>query len=59
MLNRLDRLTQEAVKMETVILEVAHLIRSVGAVGDNVNQFGEGTFDTLALLKYHLNPTND
>lgn len=45
-LSRLDRLTQEAVKMGTVILGIVHHIR-------------DGTSSTLAPQKDHLNPTND
>jgi hypothetical protein len=47
-LNRLDRLTQEEVKMATVqILNVAHHIKGgVESVSDNVNQLIEGTFNT-------------
>ena len=50
-LSRLNRLTQDAAKMATIILEVAHLIKSgAGAVGGNVNQFIEGTFSMFFSL---------
>jgi hypothetical protein len=47
-LNRLDRLTQEEVKMATVqVLKVTHQIKGgVEAVGDKVDQVIEGTFNT-------------
>jgi hypothetical protein len=47
-LNRLDRLTQEEVKMATVqILKVTHQIKGgVEVVGDKVDQVIEGTFNT-------------
>ena len=50
-LSTLNRLTQDAAKMATVILEVARLIKSgVGAAGGNVNEFTEGTFSTSFSL---------
>jgi hypothetical protein len=64
-LRRLDRLTQEEVKMATVqILRVAHHIKGgveavgkeIKGVGDKVNQVIEGTFNTLATHKCILNP---
>jgi hypothetical protein len=59
-LSRLDRSTQEAVKMATVILEVAHLINGgVLSIGYALNQLIEGTFGTLATHKYYLKPTNN